>query len=250
MPEGDTIWRTAAGVRERVEGRTVSSAWPDRFAGLVGRSLDAVEPVGKHLLMRFSGGWTLHSHMRMTGSWHLYRPGERWRQPRHRARAVLAFGDWEAVCFSAPVLDLVRDGREPVGHLGPDVLAEEFPLDQVVARARALGPVALGELLLDQRVCCGIGNVYRCEALWELRQDPWRSSAELGDQELGGLIAAARAAMLENLSTPGPRRFHGRPGAVHGRSGRPCPRCRAAVRARAQGIDGRITFWCPACQAS
>jgi endonuclease-8 len=248
MPEGDTIWRTAGGVRERVGGRAVSAAWPARFEGLVGRTLDAVEPVGKHLLMRFSGGWTLHSHMRMTGSWHLYRPGERWRQPRHRARAVIAFGDWEAVCFAAPVLELVRDGREPVGHLGPDVLAEDLPLDLVVARARAVGPIALGDLLLDQRVCCGIGNVYRCEALWELRRDPQRSSAELSDEDLGQLFVTARGAMRENLSVAGPRRFGGRPGAVHGRAGRPCPRCGAHVRARAQGADARIAFWCPGCQ--
>src|SRR5690242_8080580 len=99
MPEGDTIWRTAAGLRERVGGGTVGAAAPERFQRLVGQRLEAVEPVGKHLLMRFSGGWTLHSHMRMTGSWHLYRPGERWRRPRHLARAVLTFEEWEAVCF-------------------------------------------------------------------------------------------------------------------------------------------------------
>lgn len=248
MPEGDTIWRVAAGVRERVGGRAVTAARPARFERLVGRTLDAVEPVGKHLLMRFSGGWTLHSHMRMTGSWHLYRPGERWRRPRHLARAVLTFGDWEAVCFAAPVLELVREGAEAVGHLGPDVLADDFPLDVVVARARALGPVALGELLLDQRVCCGIGNVYRCQALWELRLHPWRSSAELRDDELAGLFAAARTAMRRNLAGAGQRRFEGRPAAVHGRSGRPCSRCGAAIRARPQGAEPRLTYWCPVCQ--
>jgi endonuclease-8 len=249
VPEGDTIWRVAAGLRERVGGRTVGAAWPDRLAALSGRTLDAVEPVGKHLLMRFSGGWTLHSHMRMTGSWHVYRPGERWRQPRHRARAVLTFDDWEAVCFAAPVVELVRDGSEHVRHLGPDILAEDFPLDQVVARARAVGPVALGELLLDQRVGCGIGNVYKCEVLWELRLDPWRSSADLRDEELAALFTTARRAMRANLSGARARRFEGgRGAAVHGRAGRPCPRCHQAIRARAQGIDGRITFWCPACQ--
>ena len=249
MPEGDTIWRTAAGLRRHVGGREVSAASPERFAGLVGRTLEAVDPVGKDLLMQFSGGWTLHSHMRMTGSWHLYRTGERWQRPRHLARAVLTFGDRVAVCFSAPVLDLVRDGRAPVAHLGPDVLADDFPLDAVVARARSVGPVALGELLLDQRVCCGIGNVYRCEALWELRLDPWRSSADLPDADLARLFAAARAAMRENVSRGAPRTFGGRPGAVHGRRGRPCPRCGVRVQARGQGADGRITYWCPTCQA-
>jgi endonuclease-8 len=249
VPEGDTIWRTAAGLREAVGRREVSAAWPERFAGLVGRTLEAVEPVGKHLLMRFSGGWTLHSHMRMTGSWHVYRAGERWRRPRHLARIALTFGDREAVCFSAPVLDLVREGRAPVTHLGPDVLAGDFPLDVVISRARSVGPVALGELLLDQRVCCGIGNVYKCEALWGRRLDPWRSSADRSDAELGELFAAARAALRENVSRAAPRTFGGRPGAVHGRRGRPCPRCGTPVQARPQGADGRITYWCPTCQA-
>ena len=248
MPEGDTIWRTAAGVRERVGGRAVTAAWPARYEALAGRTLEAVEPVGKHLLMRFSGGWTLHSHMRMTGSWHLYRPGERWRRPRHLARVALTFGEWEAVCFAAPVVELVRDARAPVRHLGPDVLADEFPIDHVVARARSVGPVALGELLLDQRVCSGIGNVYKCETLWQLRLDPWRSSEELADEELAGLFRAARGYLRENVGRAGPRVFGGRPGAVHGRGGRPCRRCGAQVQARPQGADVRITYWCPGCQ--
>jgi endonuclease-8 len=250
VPEGDTIWRTAAGVRERVGGRTVSAAWPARFGTLAGRTLEAVEPVGKHLLMRFSGGWTLHSHMRMTGSWHLYRPGERWRRPRHLARVVLTFEDWEAVCFAAPVLELVREGREAVRHLGPDVLGDELPLDEVVARARSVGPVALGELLLDQRVCSGIGNVYKCETLWQLRLDPWRVSDDLSDEELAAVFAAARTAMRANVARAAPRRFDGRPGAVHGRRGRPCPRCGTAIEARAQGANARITYWCPTCQVA
>jgi len=248
VPEGDTIWRTAAGVRERVGGRTVGAAWPRRFETLVGRTLEAVDPVGKHLLMRFSGGWTLHSHMRMTGSWHLYRPGERWRRPRHLARAVLTFDDWEAVCFAAPVLELVREGRAAVQHLGPDVLADDFPLDHVVARARSAGPVPLGELLLDQRVCSGIGNVYKCETLWQLRLDPWRSSGELADDELSALFATARGYLRENVARAAPRSFGGRPGAVHGRRGRPCPRCGTRVQARLQGAEARVTYWCPACQ--
>ena len=248
MPEGDTIWRAAAGLRRLVGGQAVTAARPERFAALAGRTLEAVEPVGKHLLMRFSGGWTLHSHMRMTGSWHAYRAGEAWRRPERLARAVLEFGRWQVVCFSAPVVELVRDGRERVEHLGPDVLAERFPLEQVLARARAVGPVALGELLLDQRVCCGMGNVYKCEALWQLRMDPWGSGAGLSDARLGELFATARGAMLDNLAGTGRRLFGGRPAAVHGRRGRPCPRCGVSVRARTQGDQGRMTYWCPACQ--
>ncbi len=248
MPEGDTIWRTAAGLREWVGGRVVTAARPERFAGLAGRTLEAVEPVGKHLLMRFSGGWTLHSHMRMSGSWHLYRAGQRWQRPEWQARAVLEFGDRLAVCFSAPVLDLVREGHEPIGHLGPDLLAPDLRMDVVVARARAVGPTPLGELLLDQRVCGGIGNVYKCETLWRLRLHPWASSAGLDDAALADLFETARSAMLGNLAGGAPRRFEGRPAAVHGRRGRPCPRCGTPVRARPQGEQARITYWCPGCQ--
>jgi endonuclease VIII len=250
VPEGDTIWRSAATLRERLSGLTLQEARPSSLGRLRGLSLEGVEPVGKHLLMRFSGGWTLHSHMRMTGSWHLYRPGERWRRPERLAKAVLDFGSWVAVCFSAPVLELVRDERRSVAHLGPDILAEDFPVAAVIGRARAAGPMPLGELLLDQRVCCGIGNVYKCETLWQLRQDPWRSSAELADEELSQLYELARGLMVRNLSPAGfTRRFPGTGRqAVHGRRGRPCPRCGTPIRSRVQGEQARWTYWCPRCQ--
>ena len=251
MPEGDTIWRSAATLREHLAGRSLKEVQPEALRVLRGRSLEAVEPVGKHLLMRFSGGWTLHSHMRMSGSWHLYRPGERWRRPRYHARAVLDFEDWTAVCFSAPVLQVVRDESPAVGHLGPDILAEDFPLDLVLARARAAGPQTLGELLLDQRVCCGIGNVYKCESLWQRGLDPWRSSGELSDHEVQELFETARALMRPNVSgRAAPRRYPGSGReAVHGRRGRPCPRCGTPIRSRPQGEQGRWTYWCPRCQA-
>jgi endonuclease-8 len=251
MPEGDTIWRTAAGLRAALAGHTVVSVRPPALARLEGTELVAVEPVGKHLLMRFSDGWTLHSHMRLRGSWHLYGPADRWRRPEREVRAVLDFGDRVAVCFGTPVIELVRDARRPVAHLGPDLLGDEVDLDVVVARARALGPTPLGELLLDQRVCSGIGNVYKCEGLWEERLDPWRSSAELSDQQLGELFATVRDALRANLGGGAfARRFAGgRPAAVHGRRGRPCPRCGARITSRQQGELPRWTYWCPGCQA-
>lgn len=251
MPEGDTIWRTAAALRERVGGRTLKDVQPETLGRLRGRELEAVEARGKHLFLRFAGGWLLHSHMRMTGSWHIYRPGERWRRPQRFARAVLEFEEWVAVCFSAPVLELVRGEREAVAHLGPDILADEFPLETVVARARAIGPRPLAELLLDQRACCGIGNVYKCESLWQLRLDPWQSSAEVGDEQLARLFDTARALMRRNI-TPDARVERSFPGsgrpAVHGRRGRPCPRCGTLVRSRQQGEQARWTYWCPGCQ--
>ena len=251
MPEGDTIWRVAARLRERLQGRTVKRVRPESLGRLRGLRLETVEPVGKHLLMRFSGGWTLHSHMRMTGSWHLYRQADRWLRPERFARAVIDFGEWVAVCFSAPVLELVRDPQESIGHLGPDVLKPQFPLESVVRRARAVGSSALGELLLDQRVCCGIGNVYKCEALWQLGLDPWTPSSQLDDGELGELFETARSLMARNVAPHSgfPRTFPGSGrAAVHGRRGRPCPRCGASIEARQQGEQGRWTYWCPSCQ--
>jgi endonuclease-8 len=243
MPEGDTIWRTAAALQQRLSGKVVESAWPDRIGRLGGRRLLRVEPQGKHLMMHFEDRWVLHSHMRMTGSWHLYTPGQRWRKPRHFARAVLRFEDAEAVLFSAPVLELLRDPAARTGHLGPDILVDPFDVDEVVRRARASDLRALGELLLEQRVCAGIGNIYKCESLWIQRLDPWRSQDELSDDELRQLYLVARRLMREALQGRAPRRR-----AVHARGGRPCPRCGVPVRVRAQGAGGRLTYHCPGCQ--
>src|SRR5439155_2105752 len=143
MPEGDTILRAARALHTALAGKIVRGFSSSKLprARLVGRTIVAVEAKGKHLLVRLDDGRVLHSHMRMSGSWHLYRTGERWQLPRHRARAVLMFGDREAVCFAAPVLELVRDAGAAVAHLGPDILDDDLPLDRVVARARSVGPV-------------------------------------------------------------------------------------------------------------
>jgi endonuclease-8 len=251
MPEGDTIWRTAAALQQRVCGQRVLTARPRSLARLEGQALERAEAAGKHLLLHFTGGLVLHSHLRMRGSWHLYRPGESWRRPHRQARAVLDFGSWVAVCFAAPVLELVADVQARLGHLGPDLCAPGFPLELVIARARALGPRPIGELMLDQRVCSGIGNVYRCEVLWELRLDPWRSSAELSDEQLAHIFTLARSWMRANLHGGAtPRRFSGgRPAAVHDRGGRPCPRCGCLVRVRRLGEHARLVYYCPSCQA-
>jgi endonuclease-8 len=244
LPEGDTIWRTAAALRQRIGGKVVSDARPQAIERLKGRRVESVEPNGKHLVMQFEGGIALHSHMRMTGSWHLYRPGERWRQPQWRATAVLSFDDVIAVCFAAPVMELVRDAQAPVAHLGPDILVDPFDLDAVILRARRSEAPTLGELLLEQRVCAGIGNIYKCEALWALRLDAWMPPAELEDERLRQLYLTARDLMRGNLVTPIVRRRH----AAHGRGGRPCPRCGTPIRIRAQGQQARLTYFCPRCQ--
>ncbi|HXN02943.1 MAG TPA: DNA-formamidopyrimidine glycosylase family protein [Candidatus Dormibacteraeota bacterium] len=244
MPEGDTIWRTAAALRRRIGGKVVSDARPESIRRLKGRRVESVEPNGKHLVMQFEGGLALHSHMRMTGAWHLYRVGERWRQPERRATAVLSFDDVVAVCFAAPVMELVRDARQPVAHLGPDILVDPFELEEVIRRARRSEAPTLGELLLEQRVCAGIGNIYKCESLWGHRLDPWMRPSELDDDRLRRLYATARELMRRNLVTPIARQRH----AVHGRGGRPCPRCGTPIRIKAQGHQARLTYFCPRCQ--
>jgi len=230
MPEGDTIWRTAAALRRRIEGKVVLDARPASIGRLKGRHVLGVEPTGKHLIMRFEGDLALHSHMRMKGAWHVYKPGERWRQPERRVKAVLAFDDVIAVCFAAPIVELAADPRQTIGHLGPDILKEPFNIDEVLRRARLAGNKTLGELLLDQRVCAGIGNIYKCESLWVHRLDPWASPATLDDDDLARLYQTARRLMRESLAGRG---FNDRR-AVHGRGGRPCPRCGGPVRIRAQ----------------
>ena len=249
MPEGDTIWRTAAALRAQLKGKRVVGARPDLLKRLTGTTVTEVQPVGKHLLIRFDSGYALHSHMRMRGVWHIYRPGERWRRPAWQLKALLETADAMAVCFAAPVVELVRDTGSRVGHLGPDILGEDWSVNEVLARARSLGAVSAGELLLDQRVTAGIGNVYRCEALWQNRLNPWTPATELDDLALGVLFETARDAMRANLGSF-VRRFpgYGR-GAVHGRRGRPCPRCLTLVRMRALGGDmPRVVYWCPSCQ--
>lgn len=238
-------------LRAGLAGKQIVLARPGSLERFVGRTVTDVKPAGKHLLIRFDNGLAIHSHMRMRGAWHVYRRGEPWRRPRWQARALLETDDAVAVCFEAPIIDLVRDERTKLGHLGPDILGETGDVEEVLKRARARGATAIGELLLDQRVTAGIGNVYRCEALWERRLNPWTPATEIPDGDLGALYETARQAMLANLRGGPDRRFPGYgKGAVHGRGGRPCPRCGARIQVRAQGELARLTYWCPACQPS
>jgi endonuclease-8 len=244
MPEGDTIWRTAAAMRPRLVGKTITEARPAMLARLRGHRLTEVEPRGKHLFMRFDNDLILHSHMRMTGAWHIYSPGQPWRRPARLAKAVLTFPDTVAVLFSAPVVELLREPAQVVGHLGPDILEEPFEIGEVLRRVAASGAPTLGELLLDQRVCAGIGNIYKCESLWRLRLDPWLSPASLDITVVEQVYSTARELMRSSALGGGPRQRR----AVHGRGGRPCPRCHRPVRVRVQGEQGRLTYFCPACQ--
>lgn len=248
MPEGDTIWRVAAALRARILGQVVERS---SHTGLEGRRIAGIDAVGKHLVIRFEGGWAVRTHLGMEGSWWVFRPGERWRKPAWQARLVLETPEWVAVCFSAPTVEVTRRPEHALRDLGPDLVAADADLDLVLGRARAAGAaVPLGELLLDQRVAAGIGNVYRCETLWAKRRSPWQATGELDDTQLQGLYAYAAESLRLNLDGGRfGRRFpdHPRP-AVHGRGGRPCPRCGTPIAVRRQGSLARYTYFCPACQ--
>ena len=245
MPEGDTIWRTANQLRPRLAGKRITRAAPEKFERLVGSTVTDVLPNGKHLLVHFDNGLVLHSHMRMTGSWHLYRPGEPWRKPARLARAVLENEDTVAVLFNAPIAELrrARVVEHDLAHLGPDILSAELDLAEVLKRARKAERPALGELLLNQRVAAGIGNIYKCESLWRLKLDPWLPAGALDDEALGTLYQTARALMLGALRKRPPI-------AVHGKAGRSCPRCGWRIACRNQGDPPRFTYYCPKCQQS
>jgi formamidopyrimidine-DNA glycosylase len=249
VPEGDTIWRMATALRTALVGKQVKDARPAGLGRLIASRVASVEPVGKHLVIRFDNGLALHSHMRMRGVWQLYRTGERWRRPAWQLKAMLETEDVVAACFGAPTVELLRNVAPRLGHLGPDILARDWSAADVVSRARQLNQVAVGDLLLDQRVTAGIGNVYRCEALWQREVNPWTPTADLTDSELAAIFETARAAMRANLETKVRRTFpgYGR-GAVHGRGGRPCPRCGTSIRVRAMGENARLAYWCPTCQ--
>jgi endonuclease VIII len=257
VPEGDTIFRTASTLRRALAGRELVAFETPRLRvrpPAPGTRVVSVEARGKHLLIALDDGRVLHTHMQMSGSWHVYRSGERWRRPRAQARAVLETADAVAVCFNAPVVELL-EAREVRTHprlsaLGPDLCSPDADLDEALARMARLPPeTEIGVAILDQRVACGVGNVYKSETLFACRTDPF---ARVGD-----LDAVARRALLETASDllrrnldGGPRTTYGGGLAVYDRAGRPCPRCGTSVRARRQGEAARTTYWCPACQGS
>ena len=250
MAEGDTILRVSRRIEQALAGEKISAAAPNprgRAAGverLDGHRLDAAETHGKHLLLRF-GDLVLHSHLGMSGGWHVYRRGERWRRPRSSAWAVLAGEHREAVQFGGPtlrVLDASRLRRDPqLAHLGPDVLAEGFDPDTVVAAMRTDPTRRLGDALLDQSLVAGIGNIFKSEACFAARLDPWRPVGDLTDEELCSALIAARDLMQAAVKS-------GRhPTEVYRRRG-PCRRCGTKITSRGQGDANRTTYWCPGCQ--
>jgi endonuclease VIII len=256
MPEGDTILSAARRMGEALVGKPIVEIetpqprhaldrWPERLGG---RAVRAVDARGKHLFIRFDGDLTLHSHLRMTGQWGVYRRGERWRRSPRRAWLVIRTEQHEVVEFDGPVLELMTDSRtrfdRRLATLGPDVLAEAFDERRFLELLRADDPSrGIGDALLDQRNVAGIGNMWKAEGCFLARISPWRRLDELSDAEALALVRELRPLM--QASAEGrrvPRRW------VYDRAGLPCRRCDTPIRARGQGDDNRTTYWCPSCQ--
>lgn len=258
MPEGDTILRAARALGASLQGKRVTSFESPlpRLAGadLAGRRVEAVEARGKNLLVRFDDGSALRTHMRMTGSWHLYGPNERWKKPARLARAVLSTEDAVAVCFNAPVVELLSARQlarhESLRHLGPDVLAEGFDVSEAVRRI-ASSDRPIGEALVLQSALAGVGNIYKSESLFLCGLDPFAPVAALDRKDVTRVVAKARDLMSDNLDGAPRKTRRTLDGAsywVYGRSGKPCFRCGTRIRMRRQGDTGRSTYWCPGCQ--
>ena len=257
MPEGDTVWLAGKRLHEALAGdvlvrsdfRVPQLATTD----LSGRTVLAVVPRGKHLLTRLSGGLTLHTHFRMDGSWHLYRPGDRWAGgPDWQVRAVLETASWQAVGYRLPVVELVEDESTVVGHLGPDVLADDWDLAEALARLGGDPDREVGLALLDQALLAGLGNLYRCEVLFLRGLTPWVRVGDVPD--LPALVELGRRLMTANRerweqSTTGSLRY-GEMHWVFERSGKPCRRCGTRIAVAEQGAAprARLTYWCPRCQ--
>lgn len=273
MPEGDTIFRAARTLHRALAGQVITRfetqlpqlARTDFDAPLAGRTVERVEAAGKWMRMYFSGDLILVSHMRMSGSWHIYRPGERWQRPRVQMRVAIHTANFVAVGFQLPVAEFHTAAsleRHNSQRLGPDVLGAQFDEESALQSLRSRPDLEIGVALLTQSLVAGMGNVFKSEVCFAGRVHPFRSTGSLTDAELRSLISYARDFMRANVSEnsgggivtySGPRRTTRRydPSArlwVYKRGGEPCRRCGSAILSRKQGADARITFWCPVCQ--
>jgi len=259
MPEGDTVWLAGHRLHEALAGQRLTSTdfrVPQlATTDLSGRLVHKVVSRGKHLLTRIGDDLTLHTHFRMDGTWQLYRTGDRWRGgPGWQVRVVLTTEQWQAVGYRLPIVELLArsDEQRVVGHLGPDLLGEDWDLAEALRRLTAAPDREIGEALIDQRNLAGIGNLYKVESLFLARVSPWSPVRAVPD--LAAVVEQARRLLTNNRdrssqATTGVNR-RGQEHWVYARAGRPCRRCGTAVRVAKQGPPpyDRATYWCPNCQ--
>jgi len=257
MPEGDTVWLTADNLNKAIGGQVLTGCdvRVPAFAtvDLTGETVHDVQSRGKHLLHHV-GDLTIHTHLKMEGSWHLYRHGTPWRRPAHQARIILSTADWVTVGFSLGIVEIVptTDEDDVVGYLGPDLLGD-FDATVALARLTADPAVPVFVALLDQRNLAGIGNVYANELCFLRGMLPTRAVGE--DPDVAATVALGLRLLTANRgrvdrSTTGDLRS-GRNAWVYGRAGKPCLRCGTRIRRGKLGatvLTERDTFWCPRCQ--
>jgi endonuclease-8 len=278
MPEGDTIYRSARALQRAIGGKVVTGfeaalakiASVDDNTPITGRTITSVESRGKWLLIQFSGDLILATHMLMSGSWHLYRTGERWQMPRSRMRIVITTSEWQAVAFNVPVAEfytartLERSSQIP--KLGPDILSADFTLQQGVERLKQYAlksPTSeVGTTLLNQRVLAGLGNVYKSEVAFSAGVHPFRAIGTLTPPEIERLVEFAHRYLKANVidgKGDGIVTYSGNRRTTHatdrrerlwvyGRQHQECRRCGATILMRRQGTGARSTYWCPDCQ--
>lgn len=274
MPEGDTIFRAARTLNRALAGQVVTKfdtqlpqlGRVDEDTPIAGRTVESVSALGKWIHMKFSGDLTLVTHMLMSGSWHVYRPGEAWQRARQQMRVAVYTANFVAVAFQVPIAEFhtrkTLQRHRSVARLGPDVLGAEFDEQAAAARLAAHPEMESGVALLNQQILAGLGNVFKSETCFASGVNPFRKVASLGKGELAALVTNARRFLSANVSDTsgdqivtytGFRRTTGRadPAArlwVYGRRGEPCRRCGTPIESRKQGVDARVTFWCPQCQ--
>ncbi|MFN7982848.1 MAG: DNA-formamidopyrimidine glycosylase family protein [Vicinamibacterales bacterium] len=271
MPEGDTLFRAARTLQRALAGRRIlhfESVYPaltrvDTDAPIAGRTVTEVTARGKHLLIGFSGDLVLHTHMRMHGSWHIYKPGERWRAPARDLRIRLDTDKYIALAFNVPVAEfLTADAlarHERLQALGPDLTDPQFDRQEVRRRMETRGADPIHDVLLDQRVLAGIGNVLKSEVLFVARINPFTPAGSLSDEQFDRLMTASLRLMRLNTVDAGRtphimgRRTTGSLNPhnklfVYGRAGKPCRVCDTAIELGKSGTDVRLTYWCPSCQ--
>ncbi len=259
MPEGDTVFRASRSMNKALAGRVLTATdfrVPQHAtADLSGQTVTEVVPRGKHMLTRTDAGVTLHTHFKMEGTWHLYKPVTKWRGgPSHEIRAILKNDEWTAVGYRLAIVELLPTAEEDraVGHLGPDLLGPDWDLDEALARINAKPELAIGEALLDQRNLAGIGNIYKNETLFLKGLHPWTPVNRVKDlagvlllaQKLLKLSCEHAAQSTTGNTAPGQRRW------VISRGGQPCRRCGTRIVTGMQGdaLVERFTYWCPHCQ--
>lgn len=261
MPEGDTLHRTARTLRVVLENqrlvRVRSSVPAIAHAELSGHVVEAVSALGKNLLIRFDDGRVLHTHLRMRGAWHVYRPGERFFRPEHQARVILEVADALAVCFAAPTVRLLSPKEaETDGYLrglGPDLIPDDFDEALAVRGLRELAEFPIGEAVMNQTALAGVGNIFKSETLFTCRMNPFSAVTHFTEDELHFLVQTARALLRRSVAADGMQRVT--TASVHGqywvyrRSGQPCRVCRSRIGMRYQGTQRRSTYYCPECQA-